>query len=371
MLHYMKHYIIQRGESTLINKLSKLLVIILLISTVFGLSGCSFLHKSRQVQLEPILEVTSAPEEELYKTVTVKRGSKREKKEVVFVLSTMKRKKLYFHTTGLEITKVLVKEGSLVKKGDVLAQLDLEDLEDNLESCNFQTKSKYLELIHDKKLLRIKERRVPFIDEKERNGFQKEIETLQDDIEELQKTIAMLKEQRKENEEAKRKRYIYAPMYGYIRKLQVDRYQGVSNQQDVFAEIYSDTMVFQNISSKRYPFRKGQGIVVTIGKVPYHGTITSMKKDNRTSERTTTIQLDTNTQFAEGTLATIWLPGKEFKNQLYVNAKAVVTWRGQTYVKSLDEYGFKQLKKVITGDSINGYMEIKSGVKEGEKLVLD
>ena len=67
--------------------------------------------------MEEITENSQEPKEIAYKTDTVKRGSKKEMDEYVFVLQSMKQERLYFKIPEPRIKKIYVEENSHVKKG--------------------------------------------------------------------------------------------------------------------------------------------------------------------------------------------------------------------------------------------------------------
>lgn len=139
------------------------MVPVMMLPMVIGMSGCSFLHSESYTDYEPEIINSEEPKEITYKTDTVKQGSKKEMEEYVFVLQSTKQERLYFKIPEPRIKKIYVEENSHVKKGDMLVELEMGDLEDNIENCKAQIEAKEVELRHVKKLLEIKRSEVPFI----------------------------------------------------------------------------------------------------------------------------------------------------------------------------------------------------------------
>lgn len=339
-------------------------LVILAVST----AGCS-LQKNQYAGSSPVLEATADPEDVFYNTVTVQRGDQEEKTEVNFVLKPKKSVNLFFGVADIEYEKVYVGENSHVKKGDLIVQLDMDDLEEKLKEYKNEIDAKELELTHQKNMLALEQQRAPVLKESERKEYQKNVKKTQDNIKFIQDELKMLKENIKQNKIAKEKRCIYAPFDGVVKNILDINQERVSVRRKSFAEFYDDTMKFQNSSEKNYGFKAGQVFDVYINDSPYKATVTDVKQaDGKT---VTSLKLNNGSQFEENTLAVRYIKGAEFHNSLYVESKAVFLLDGKPALYTLDEYGIKKVTKITTGVKANGYTEIKTGVKEGEQVVLE
>lgn len=85
----------------------------------------------------------------------------------------------------------------------------------------------------------------------------------------------------------------------------------------------------------------------------------------------TSLKVNSDQKFEEGTTAIIAFPGDKFTNKLFIKSLAVFTLGSEEAVFVMDEYGFKKVAKVKTGKTINGFTERKSGLKEGEQVAME
>lgn len=91
---------------------------------IFSFSGCYFFPKEEEV-LAPPLKV---PEQVTYQTMDVKTDTIQRKIEGNALLMSVEQSDLFFRDRGGRLKKIYVKIGDKVKKGDVLAELDNEEI---------------------------------------------------------------------------------------------------------------------------------------------------------------------------------------------------------------------------------------------------
>lgn len=349
--------------------LARQMFLILLIPVLTGTSGCSFLRDKEDSANAPVLEATSDPEEASYKTTVVQRGDMEEKTVINFVMASLKKENLFFGISNIKLKKIYVEENSHVQKGQLIAELEMDDLDEKLEEYESEIETKELEYHHEKKLLKIKEEKEMLLKKTELKVFQQEIEDCKDSVHSLETELTLLKNNKKKNQKAKQKRCIYAPFDGVLKNIQNIMEEPVSDEKKCFAEIFDDKMIFQNTSNKNYGFQEGQTEDVYINNLAYKAKIVSCKKKEETY--ITTMKIESDKNFSDGTMATIYQKGTEFRDSLYVMANAVFNIDGEKVVYTLDKFGLKQITKVQTGQTVKNYTEIKSGVKEGDQIVLE
>ena len=109
--------------------LKKLVVVLLPVCLVISLVGCS--DEGENVPTPTPLPQVVNTEKVVFK---VERGSIISERDVAAEIVPAKQDKLSFSASG-NVSRVLVKNGDLVKKGDVLAELQLDDLLDQLQQA--------------------------------------------------------------------------------------------------------------------------------------------------------------------------------------------------------------------------------------------
>ncbi|MGI6704768.1 MAG: biotin/lipoyl-binding protein [Clostridia bacterium] len=108
----------------------KLLSIALLVMIAASLGGCGLFPEEEEVLAPPLVK----PKEEEYQLVEVKRGDIVNKLQVTGSLVAAKDHPLSYEQGG-RLDEILVKNGDTVKKGDVVARLDVGDLETQIEQA--------------------------------------------------------------------------------------------------------------------------------------------------------------------------------------------------------------------------------------------
>ena len=109
--------------------LKKLVVVLLSVCLVISLVGCSNVGENVATPT-PLPQVVNT-EKVVFE---VERGSIISQREVVGEIVPANQDKLFFSASG-NVSRVMVKSGDLVKKGDVLAELQLDDLLDQLQQA--------------------------------------------------------------------------------------------------------------------------------------------------------------------------------------------------------------------------------------------
>jgi len=96
---------------------------------LFSLSGCYLFPKEEEVLAPPLVE----PPEITYDTTEVKKGTIEKKITGSGTFVSVMQENLFFKNRGGRLKAIHVKLGDEVKKGDVIAELDTGDLENQIE----------------------------------------------------------------------------------------------------------------------------------------------------------------------------------------------------------------------------------------------
>lgn len=99
-------------------------------------------------------EITLVQDEEDtgYATAVAEYGEVVQTAEIQFTYTPTEYEKLAFGVDERLIEQVTVKKGDIVSKGDLLASVDVEDLEESIEELEYEIKHQNLELTHMKEL---------------------------------------------------------------------------------------------------------------------------------------------------------------------------------------------------------------------------
>ena len=135
----------------------------------------------------------------------------------------------------------------------------------------------------------------------------------------------------------------------------------VSVTQDDIASITVGQAVSTALTSFTTPF---EGTVDSI-------TITPARSASSTVSYSVTIKLSGDvSKVYDGMTGNVTFVTKQVKNVLYVSNKAVTTENGKSYVNLKDSSGKTVKTQVTTGFSDGTNVEIQSGLKEGETVVI-
>lgn len=334
-----------------------------------ALTGCQSYDRSTASE-----EVFIQEEEEIgmpqYKMIEVKRGNKKEKQLVECTLKSEKIENVMFQVAGIKYKAIYVKENDFVHKGDLIAELELSDLDEKLNDFEKNKVLKENEIAHTSKLLEFEKKKAVLVsEENERKEMQDNITDYENQIALQKKELQLIEKQVKVVKEEKEKRCIYAPMDGYVKNLITLNSYSLSEEKKVIARIFSPNVQFESINPVEQEVKVGQKVKFLINETNYEAEITgteSAVKGNRIF-----LKVLTDEEFKTGTLGRFTLIGQSFQDSLYVNEKAIIEVDGKPAVIRLDELGFKNFAQVETGLNFNGIIQILSGVKEGDQVVLE
>lgn len=236
------------GEGiVLIMKKSKFLSLILAGILTIGLSGCYFLPDEEEVLEPPTVKGDSAK----YSTIT---ATKKDLVKQLFATGTLtsdKETQVYFSGQGGKIKSVKVVAGDVVKKGDVICEIDTSDLDHQIDLKELYIKREKLE----KQVL------------KEQSATQSELDKKQVDIDILQNELDDLVE-KKENSVLK------APVSGTISRLDAMSVGDYVQADVAIATIIDPKSVYMAVIPSDMSFYKmNQDITIRLDGEMYEGVV--------------------------------------------------------------------------------------------------
>ncbi|SFR71331.1 efflux RND transporter periplasmic adaptor subunit [Anaeromicropila populeti] len=325
------------------------------------LTGCALLPPEENVRY-----VSAVPdkEENTYEYTLVKQGDLKERKEVVCTYKAAEQKTLSFHVSAIEYGEVYVRKGESVEEGEVLAVLKTEDLDEKMEKYQSQVRDLELEKDKTEKIFEIEKKKYNL------GGAQKEtLEDYENELRTLKKNINHYKNYIEECTKEKEDRQLIAPMNGIVSKI-FDYTEGsVSVAGKDFITLSSEENVFTAKVSEQEEFPVEEIYEMWVGEESHRVKV--MSKKNEKSLWIVTFQLIDPIYNMENFLyGSIWIERNQLKNVLYVEEKAVFRSGGKNYAYIMGQTGEKEIRMLDVGKTVNGFVEIKSGLEKNEKVIL-
>lgn len=334
--------------------------------------------------------------------------------------STLKREgsvhaeNMYFITadTGGKLIKMNVKEGQKVNRGDLLFELDQEQLQMNLsakranesvakagyESANAIYKSalldasllkeQYEEAVkeHERSLnlyasgaiSRVERDQANLLLSQTKVSYEKSLTAVAEKKAALLSASAGVKvagEEVKESDYQLRHAKITAPVAGYVSSIHASLGQNVGGDQ-VLCQIQDLSAMKVEIKlsqTERGHFNVGDTAKVSIEglKEIFHGTITEMgtSLDGESKDYRCLLSIENaNEKLHEGMFAEVTLTGAQKVQSLILPSQCVLTQDEKAYVL-VEENGKCKRYDVSEGETDNGYVQILSGLSEHQRVI--
>lgn len=336
---------------------------------VLVLSGCSLLPDEREEEILPDIQPPQISQKPEY---TVATKTLETKVTVMGKLISLQEESLYFSVGDKFIDEVRVKNGDYVEKGQVIAKLDVDDLEKQLrlEKINFQRDERAM-----KELLRTKDQLETGEFEQQRITFEEKRQKLVDLQEEIDKatiaapfsgTVVSLSIQKGDRSTAYQTVAIVADA-----NLLVPAVKLTKNDLDKVA-IGMET----NVSISNGGAYKGKVKQLPVQKAETPGNPGNPGNPNNPTGNIERVEdfliVEVDTPLAEGlqrgTPANVSIIVNRIENAIVIPPSALRTIGNRTYVQVVDENGKREVD-VEVGQQTATDVEIKQGLTVGQKVV--
>ncbi len=291
-----------------------------------------------------------------------------------------------FELSGKMISKVYVKEGDSVKKGQLLAELSSGNRESEQEQLEYQIARNKLLLEHaeENENFEISRRWLEYLYHSGQSDG--EHEALVGGIEDLQRNYRYTKEDyqdamaldEKQLEQLKSEaRYgrVYASMDGTVMDLKENLEGSTSTRGEIIMTVMDNTQCIFVVQDTKYAsyFSQGQEVDMAIqygnGSGAYKLVPYEMDAWGE-SLRFSISESSTNGTIDPGTSGTIKLVMEKKSQVLSLPVSAVYTADDKKYVYVVGENNMREIKWIETGLEGDDKIEITSGLTEGEKVIL-
>ncbi|MCI9141323.1 MAG: biotin/lipoyl-binding protein [Lachnospiraceae bacterium] len=385
---------------------------LIIIAMSFICVSCGIMPVEEELPAAPVIRSYEAEE---YRQTTVMRGDLILEKTVRCVYTSASQETYSFSLGGLYIDKIYVSEGDLVKKGDLLAELEKGNLAEQISEREYALKAlqirqaklpeiQSLELTRQDAIIagmneRIanlmtqagtvgrEEQKSALIDQANETLIQRlELEEKQDDIretherqlQEMSDSVYIAGIRLKELKEELQERQIYAGISGtviYVQKVKEGERSVKGRNMIAVADL--DKVVFTVKGKDVQYFPAGMQVTVLCGRKEYPAQVVEasdfgLAQSPEDSDPIAYLQLlQPDPTLENGTSGTVNVILDQREDVMYLDRKAVKTADGKHFVYMLDEEGLRIRREVTTGLETGNYVEIISGLSEGDSVILE
>lgn len=333
------------------NKLIKGYILILtgVFMTLFS-SGCFLYPREQEVLAPPLKE----PPEITYKVMEPERGTIIKSITCTGYMVPVRRVNVFFkHSIG-RLKSINVMAGDIVEKGDVLAELETEDLNRSI---------KLKEIALRKAEINYMQKKAQEADQYTMIKTRLDLKTLKEDLEELKDRIHLSK--------------LTAPITGQIDYVNDSYSMGdnIPSYRNLFRIVDMNKLRLEYQGENSYEFKLGMNVEVNISDTVYNGVVvttpSNMPVELATKIKETVFinveELPEDVEAGEAALITLVQYKKD--DVLKLPKELVKTYGARKYVPVLVD-GEKIEKTVETGIETATEIEILNGLEEKDKVIM-
>lgn len=374
--------------------------------------SCGIMPVEEELPAAPVIRSYEAEE---YRQTTVMRGDLMLEKTVRCVYASARQETYSFPLGGLYIDKIYVSEGDLVKRGDLLAELEKGSLAEQISEREYALRAlqirqaklpeiQSLELTRQDAIIagmneRIanlmtqagiagrEEQKSALIDQANETLIQRlELEEKQDDIretherqlQEMADSVYIAGIRLKELKEELQERQIYAGISGtiiYVQKVKEGERSVKGRNMIAVADL--DKVVFTVKGEDAQYFPAGMQVTVLCGRKEYPALVVEasefgLAQSPEDSDPIAYLQLlQPDPTLENGVSGSVNVILDQREDVMYLDRKAVKTADGKHFVYMLDEKGLRIRQEITTGLEAGNYVEIISGLAEGDSVILE
>ena len=360
----------------------RILACITAIALCLSLCGCSLLPQEDQIRFVPLVEEY---QQEAYDLAAVTRKDLRKTVSLSCSFISVESETLYFGVDGEPNDKVFVAKGEKVKAGQLLAQLSLEGLDEELEDLERSIRQLELrcEALEENRALDLDRKKLTTPQENLEEALKAVNRQYDDQKQTITDEMDLIRMQIDQNRQKIAQRQVRATMDGtltYLYPFEPNEVVNSTKQRVALIEnlekrvfrlrtVYWDRFAPGQVYSVDCVASLVEAEVVTATEL---GLEEEEKKENRAAFiylRPTISSLSVPTDY--GMVLELELDFRE--NALVLPAQCV--HKGDIgsdvyYVYCVDNFGFRHTEEVQVGITVDGWVEILSGLHEGDPVVM-
>lgn len=346
-----------------------------------GLTGCGETETGGEELV--ILEKSQEQEEADYLLVAVTRDDIQITQEIDCVYQQADEEELCFELSGKKIKSIYVEEGDKVQRGQMLAELDLGNVDKSLAETQYLLERSQILLrqTQEDRDFAI-ERMEKTNDESTMTAEEKEsyAESLADlrqnyeyQIEDYQDSITVLTQKLAELQTEKRQQYIYAGIDGTVAyvKENLEGTSSIAGEKVISVmDIGECTFCSDQIEYADY-FEEGQPVELLVSGRSDSCLVVPYKKSEWTEMMQFALCDETENQnLSVGALGSIRLLLEEHTQVLTLPKDAIHRADGKPYVYIISDNNVWETKWITTGLEGKEKVEITGGLSEGDMVIL-
>lgn len=336
------------------------------------LCGCRIFPEEMEAMPVPVLK---AYEVEEYKETPVLRGDIKLEKTIHCEYDAARKEMLGFARGGEYIDQVYVKEGQTVKAGELLAQLMLDELEQQIAQKEYEVRVRKMEKTHLQEDWEITAQAYEI-----QNDLEGKLEAetaYYRQLGEMEDTISIESLRLEELKEELSQRQIHAGIDGvvtYVRDYKAgERFEEGST---ILTISDMNTAVFMVDGENAEYFPVGTEVTVFCGEKEYKVTVVTPEELGLAldQEKETAVYFRMNQPdptLEDGERGKIYIALDSSEDTLYVPQKAIRSMNGQYYVHMLNEEGLRIRRDVTIGIENEHYTEVVSGLEAGDSVIME
>jgi len=357
-------------------------LLITILAGMLILSSCSLLPEEETFRTAPLIREY---EKEEFKLAFAERGDMLLSQKVSCTYVPVQTEALRYTVGGEYFDEVFVQVGDSVKKGQLLAQLDLSGAQEQVDRCRTQIEILGMRLaaVEENRALALERQRILMSEstKKELDEALAEINRQYDaQKRSLEDELIIAQLQMKEAEQRLDERQLRAGIDGtvtFIRKFK-------SGERSVAGERFmsvadATTSIFRAETKLWNHFAPGDEYVIIANKKEYEAIVVTeaelgipeTEKQEDSSEYVYLKLKNPAFDLEDKDRGTLELILDSREDVLMVPESAVTTADGQSIVYYQNESGMKAYKPVETGLVANKMVEIVSGLTEGESVIVE
>jgi len=359
----------------------QIILLIVVLEAVFLCTSCNLLSEEKDLRLIPALVEDV---EVRYQMETVKRGNIEIVETILVEYVPVQTESLSFNDSGISYGNFYVTAGEMVQAGELLAELDLTSFREEEKNLKESILSLEEEKEYAERECSLKEREIPYkmaglsqADiEQEKSILNKSYDRT---IRELEENIALQKMRLEECEQKILERQIIAPFDGVIEEVYEPAPDELSKKGSTVIIISDSSMsLFKGETVNWALFEEGEEYIVKVGGQDYLATAISpesigLQKETYEEGKRGKVYLMLKGQTSDlfdGDKGKVSFLTDSAENTLLVPSGAVVKINDKDAVFVLDAEGMRSFCYVETGIRNNQYIEILSGLAEGDSIIV-
>lgn len=337
------------------------------------LSGCSLLPVE---EARPTLVVQETKKVD-YDVETVKREDLVNSKLIYCTYVQLKDERLSFHLEGKKVKKVYVETGNTVKKGDLIAELDLGNTVDDIKNLEYQIQSNEIQLNYTRNLKNLeleKEKELHRQGIITKEAYKESVENIEkkykSSLNQYEDALYIDRLRMSTYNELRETSKIYAGIDGMVSFVKDNLEGSYAILDETVVRIIDNSHFAFSVETEYAPyFMDGDIVQIEYGLSGEEVYEAVVSHDAQNEEIVYFELLEPNFNLNVGVKGTINLILEQKDDVLTISNRALRKAEEFNYVYYINEDGIRSMKEVTVGMEGNNSVEITSGLEFGDVVI--